>query len=155
VFFDDADREDYIAILERVITRMEWRCLSYCLMDNHLHLLLEIAQPNLGAGIQRLHGFYGSSFNERHGRTGHIFQGRFGSTLITSDEQLWWTIAYIVHNPVEAGLCKTAAGWRWSSHRAVLDEDVPAWLDRDQLLRCFAPAGGEPLQRYRQLTAGA
>jgi REP element-mobilizing transposase RayT len=155
IFRTDADREDYLAILERVIERLRWRCLTYCLMDNHIHLLVEIGEASLGAGMQRLHGLYAANFNQRHGRSGHLFQGRYGSTLVRSDPQLWWTIAYIVHNPVQAGLCRSPDAWPWSSHRAVIEDAGPGWLDRTRLLECFEDLGGAPRRRYRQLTAAA
>jgi putative transposase len=152
VFFDDDDRRDYLAILGDVVDRMRWHCLAYCLMDNHVHLLIEIDQPNLGRGIQRLHGLYGTTFNERHGRTGHVFQGRYGSTLMTSDAQLWWTISYIAHNPVKAGLCASPAQWQWGSHRCVLEGGAPPWLSIERLLMAFGGLDGDPRRHYAQLT---
>ena len=154
IFRGAADREDYLSILGRVIRRMRWHCLSYCLMTNHVHLLVETDEPTLPTGMQRLHGLYGQNFNERHGRTGHVFQGRYGNVPVTSDEQLWATIAYIVRNPVEAGLCDSADGWRWSSHAAVIGQAAPPWLDAARLLRCFEGAGGDPGLRYAELTTG-
>jgi REP element-mobilizing transposase RayT len=154
IFRDDLDREAYLAILGRVLERMRWDCLAYCLMDNHVHLLVEIAEASLAAGIQRLHGLYGRSFNERHGRTGHLFEGRYGSKLVTSDEQLWTTMAYIVRNPVSAGLCRSPEEWRWSSHAAAMSGGGPPWFDRAALLRCFEGVAGDPSCRYAELTVG-
>lgn len=132
---------------------MRWGCLAYCLMDNHVHLLVEIAEPSLGAGIQRAHGLYAATFNQRHGRSGHVFQGRYGSVLVTRDEQLWAAIAYVVRNPVEAGLCASPRDWPWSSHAAVLNGIGPPWLDPADVLRCFEAVGGDPRRRYAELTA--
>src|ERR687896_722074 len=83
VFIDDTDRRAYLTTLGRVTRWKRWRCLAYCLMPNHVHLLLETPQANLGAGMQYLHGSYANEFNERHGRFGHVFQGRYGSVLVT------------------------------------------------------------------------
>ena len=154
IFVDDADRRYYLAILAKVIERLAWRCLAYCLMDNHVHLLVEIEKPNLGRGIQRLHGCYGETFNERHGRTGHLFEGRYGSKLMTSDAQLWWAIAYIARNPVEAGLCGEPGEWRWSSHAAMCRGEVPRWLDVERALQIVGRAGGDPRKRYAELVGG-
>ena len=55
---------------------MSWRCLTYCLMGNHIHLLIETPKPNLRDGMQRFHGDYAQRFNRRHKRVGHVFQGR-------------------------------------------------------------------------------
>jgi REP element-mobilizing transposase RayT len=92
-----------------------WSLHAYCLMDNHVHLLIEIPRPNLADGIQYLHGTYAREFNKRHRRSGHLFQGRFGSVRIKRDEQLWTVTEYIAMNPVRAGLCTTPSEWPWSS----------------------------------------
>src|SRR5690242_13743227 len=79
IYLDDDDRRIYLWMLARVVLRQGWRCLAYCLMTNHVHLLLETPEPNLSHGMQQLHGGYALSFNARHGRIGHVFQGRYGA----------------------------------------------------------------------------
>ena len=155
LFRGDFDRRDYVAELSRVTIRMRWRLLAYCLMENHVHLLVETREPNLGRGIQRLHGAYASAFNRRHRHTGHVFEGRFGSRLVTSDEQLWGTIAYIAHNPVRAGMCDTPERHAWSSHALIARGEAPRWLDERRLLEHFAGLGGDdPRRRYLELIDG-
>jgi putative transposase len=70
------------------------------------------------------------------------------------DDHLWTTARYIMRNPVDAGLCKTAEEWRWSSHRDVLDGSTPAWLDRPRFLERFGTMGGEPCSVYRTMVDG-
>jgi putative transposase len=152
IYRDDVDRTTYLRMLGRVVIRQNWRCLAYCLMNNHVHLLLETPEPNLGAGMQRLHGRYAQTFNERHGHCGHVFQGRYGSVRITSDEQLWTVAAYIARNPVESGLCERSEHWPWSSHAAVLGRPSPHWLDVERLLWYFDPTGGDGRGRYGEFT---
>src|SRR5213082_2729696 len=96
IYLDDTDRRTYLFLLARVVLVKRWRCLAYCLMDNHLHLLVETPEANLGSGMQRLHSLYAQIHNERHGRCGHLFQDRFGSVRVLSDEQLWAVVAYVV-----------------------------------------------------------
>ena len=151
IYADDADRLRYLATLGRVTTRMEWRCLAYCLMGNHVHLLVETRSPNLGAGMHRLHGAYAQYFNRRHGHSGHLFQARFDAVPIANDPQLWMTAAYIARNPVDAGLCDTVADWPWSSHGALLARRPPCWLDWPRLLSYFGAHGGEGYRRYVDL----
>jgi len=148
IYLDELDRRIYLSLLGRVVFAKRWRCLAYCLMNNHVHLLIETSEPNLGAGIQRLHGRYAQTHNARHGRSGHLFQGRFGVTRVTSDEQLWTTVRYIVRNPVEGGMCSRPDDWPWSSHRATVRPPRPPWLDADRLLSYFEASGGPPLVRY-------
>jgi putative transposase len=80
-----------------------------------------------------------------------VFQGRYGSTRIETDNQLWTTVRYIARNPVEGGLVDAAHHWRWSSHRVVLGAGAPEWLDVGRLLSYLGSDGGPPLVRYREL----
>lgn len=114
IFVDDTDRYVYMAILSDVCARSEWLRLAHCLMDNHVHLLLETPLPNLSEGMRRLQWQYATRFNRRHDRSGHLFQGRYGAKRVASDEQLVAVTRYIAMNPVEAGLCETPERWTWS-----------------------------------------
>ena len=155
LFHDDVDRDGYLWLLGQVVARYRWRCLSHCLMDNHMHLLIETPEPNLGDGMQRLHGDFGRGFNRRHMRSGHVFQGRFGSNPVRDDEQLWTVAGYIATNPVEAGLCRSPEAWPWSSHAFVVGAmPAPTWLDLERLFERFESWGGEPRERYLDAVAG-
>jgi REP element-mobilizing transposase RayT len=114
IFLDDADRLAYLRLLARAVKHRRWALHAYCLMPNHVHLLLGTPQPNLGRGIQQLHGMYARDFNDRHGRSGHLFQGRYGAVLIQDDDQFEVVKAYIRLNPVSAGLCDAPDDWPWS-----------------------------------------
>ena len=110
IFWDDEDRLRYLKGLCDVVWRKRWRCLAYCLMDNHVHLLVQTPEANLGDGMQRLHGELRADVQRAARKVGHVFQGRYGSKLMRSDEQLWTTARYIPRNPVEAGLCRSGGG---------------------------------------------
>jgi REP element-mobilizing transposase RayT len=150
VFADDVDRRRYLALLERVVARAHWYCLAYCLMDNHVHLLIETPTANLGAGMQWFHGHYARRFNDRHGGVGHLFQGRYGAVRATSTSQLQAAAAYIACNPTEAGMCPTPDAWSWSSHAVALAGWLPRWLAFDRLVAYFGGDGGDPYHRYRR-----
>ena len=95
IFINDDDRQRYLVRLAKVVKYMSWHCLAYCLMGNHMHLLIETPNPNLGRGMQRLHGPYAQAFNRRHSGSGHVFGARFESKLVETDLQLWVTAGYI------------------------------------------------------------
>jgi putative transposase len=155
IFRDDADRRRYLLGLGRVVKWMSWRCLSYCLMGNHIHLVVETRRPTLSRGVQRLHGEYARTFNKRHERSGHLFEGRFRGGPIESDAHLWMTIRYIAHNPVEAGLCGAPEDWPWSSHAAIAAGISHPWLDTERLFSLLETYGGDPRQRYTSLVKGS
>lgn len=154
VFLTDLDRRAYLRSLANVVSTKRWICLAYCLMDNHIHLLLETPNANLSAGMQRLQSEYAQAFNARHQRSGHVFQGRYGAVRITTDGQLALTAAYIARNPVEAGRCRRPGDWPWSSYAAVMGGWTPSWLDSGRLLRIFDPERGAARDRYAEMSTG-
>src|SRR5687768_8730792 len=77
IFLDDEDRRRYLALLAAVTSHRRWLTMAYCLMDNHVHLLIETLEPNLGRGMHRLQGGFAQWFNKRHGTTGHVFERRY------------------------------------------------------------------------------
>ena len=127
-----------MSLLADVVTRHRWRCLAYCLMTNHVHLLLEPPEADLGRGMHRLNFRYAQWFNWRWDLNGHLFQGRFGSELVESEWHMLETSRYVVLNPVRAGLCGTAAQWPWSSFRAMTARSQPPdFLAVDDVLAYF------------------
>ena len=107
-------------------------------MTNHLHLVLETPDADLSSGMQWLHGAYGQAFNRRHGRRGHLFEGRYGATRARSDEQVCVAAGYVARNPVDAGLCRRPEDWPWSSFRETVQPGIAEWVDADRLLSFFA-----------------
>jgi putative transposase len=117
-FLTDADYEVFLSGLAVARHLDGLLCHAYCLMENHYHLLVETPRANLDDAIQRLNGTYAMRFNRHHERSGHVFQGRYGSKLITDDDYALTVVQYIAANPVQAGLCRRPEEWRWSSYAA-------------------------------------
>jgi putative transposase len=107
------DRRVFIALLGRIAGDLEWELLTWCLMGNHFHLVLETQHANLSAGMRRLNGLYAQWFNAWHDRRDHVFGRRFWSKRIESEAQLRDTAVYVINNPVRAGLCTDPWDWRW------------------------------------------
>ena len=148
IFLDDLDRQMYLHLLGGVSRRQEWACLAYCLMDNHMHALLQTPEPNLGAGMRRLNGTYAQVFNERYARSGHLFERRFNDRGIASVRSIVTVAAYIAANPVEAHLVATPEAWPWSSHAALAAGTEPRWLDAARLHALIEAEGGDATERY-------
>lgn len=147
IFADDEDRRVFLELLGKEISQQGWGCYAYCLMGNHYHLLIETPEPNLVAGMRRLNGVYTQAFNRRHGRVGHVFQGRYKSILVDRDSYGLELSRYIVLNPVRARMVKRVENWAWSSYRATVGEvAVPTWLDTDWVLGQLG--GRSPVQAY-------
>jgi REP element-mobilizing transposase RayT len=145
LFVDEEDFELYLRLAGEVVSEFGWICLSYCLMSNHMHLMIRTPEPNLGAGMQRLHGMYATAFNRRHDRQGHRFDRRYGSRRIKTDVQLKMVAKYIPLNPVTARLCERPEDWPWSSHGPTLAGTALPFVAADELAWFFGT-----LERYRR-----
>lgn len=151
IFGDDSDRELFLKILGQVVSRFNWLCHAYCLMDNHYHLLIETPEGNLSAGMRQLNGVYTQAFNRAHGRDGHLFKGRFKAILVEKESHLLELCRYVVLNPVRAGMVSVAQDYAWSSYLPTLGKTTkPALLTTDWLLGNFGSVRKEAQRRYRQ-----
>lgn len=149
VFRDDVDREEFLSVLGRTVSLYGWRLHAYVLMGNHYHLLVETPEPTLSRGMRDLNGVTTQRFNRRHGRTGHLFEGRFKAILVEREAHLLEVARYVVLNPVKAGLARSAAGWTWSSYKATAGlVEGPEWLDTGWTLEQFGRRPSEARRRY-------
>jgi putative transposase len=114
LFVDDSDRRGFIHLLALCAKTFDWNCHAYCLMSTHYHLVLSARQGDLSAGVQRLHSCHARGFNRRHLRYGALFAERFSARVIETEEYLYDACAYVLLNPVKAGLCTRADEWPWS-----------------------------------------
>jgi REP element-mobilizing transposase RayT len=152
LFLDDEDRAEYLSIWGAVARESGWRCLGYCLMDNHVHHLVETPKPNLGIGMQTAHGRYGRYFNKAYRHVGHVFENRYGATRAKNDGALWYFASYVVLNPVRAGMCDRPEDHPWSSHGAAIgDAPRPTWLDVPRLLEFYDTDGNGSPERYAHI----
>ena len=156
IFEDDRDRRTLLAILAHAVGRFDWRCLSFCLMGNHFHLLVRTPMPNLPRGMRCIKGGYAQAFNRRHDRVGHLFAERYKARLVQQDAHLLTVFAYIARNPVAAGICARPEAWPWSAHAALAGEtSAPGFLAVDEALAWFAPEANVGRARYRALVVDA
>ena len=120
VFFSDADYELYRDLLREACAREGVAVWSYCLMPNHVHLILTPKTPEgLGRALGKAHRRYSGFVNARNRVTGHLFQARF-SSVVMDEEHLMAAARYVAMNPVRARLVERAEDWPWSSVRAHL-----------------------------------
>lgn len=140
----------FLAILDQATTRFGWRCLAYCLMTNHYHLVVQMREPVASRALHHLNGNYARWFNRRYGFRGHLFQRRFHAAEIESDWHLLEACRYVVLNPVRAGLARQPAEWPWSSYRATVGlPSHSAQLALDDLLGFFGRRRRAAAEAYR------
>lgn len=154
IYRDATDRERFLETLALGCERYRWRALAYCLMTNHYHLLVQTPEANLARGMRHLNGVYAQRFNRRHGRGGHLFQGRYQAILVQEDEHLLAAVLYLVRNPLRARMCEQVGEWPWSSHAATIGLRPPGFLAVDRLLAYFGERRHEARARYLALVEG-
>lgn len=151
IYLDDEDRVLFLETLAKTIRKNHWRCLAYCLMTNHYHILIETIHGNLSDGMRDLNGIYSQLYNVRHGVTGHILQGRFAAFLIERETYLFEVARYIVLNPVRAGMAKFPQEYEWSSYRATIGSAMkPIFLDVHNLLKNFGKDYANAHRTYQE-----
>ncbi len=120
IFADDTDKEAFLDLLTRVNKKYNLICHAYCLMNNHYHLVIETPDGNLSAAMRQLNGVYTGTFNRRHQRSGHVFQGRYKAILVQKESYLLEVIRYVALNPIRAKIAKLPRDYAWSSYTATV-----------------------------------
>ncbi|HEY2541511.1 MAG TPA: transposase [Gaiellaceae bacterium] len=154
-FGDDRDRIEFVRHLSRVSAWDGFTCIAFCLMGNHHHLIVEVDDGALPPAMRALNLAYARAFNGRYGLRGHVQFDRYGSRRILGDDDLLRRYAYLANNPVEAGLCETAADWLWSSHAGTIGtQSAFPFVDPTRLFDAFRWTPGDrrdALRRYVDL----
>lgn len=156
-FFSDEDRSFYLFHLSRLLPRSDCALHAYCLMDNHVHLLLTAhVESGCGRLMKAIAQLYAQYINKNYGRSGYVWEGRYKSCLVQSEDYLLACYRYIEMNPVRAGLVRRPDEYRWSSYSAngrgemsslVTPHDQYAQLGRDAAERqaVYRDMFGSPL----------
>lgn len=111
------DFRSFKGLLNDVVVKYELVLHAWCVLDNHLHLVVQVPYANLSAAMQWLKGTYALRFNNRHGFRDHLFGPRFFARPITTDRDLVGVCEYVLANPSEAGIVELPEEWPWSSAR--------------------------------------
>ena len=114
LFENDADRTRYLDFLRKYQKDTGISILAYCLMENHVHLLVHDENDNLSAFMKKTGGSYAQYYNRKYDRAGHLFQDRYKSEPIRDEAYLLSAFRYILNNPQKAGIC-AAEEYPWSS----------------------------------------
>jgi putative transposase len=183
IFRDNRDRVHFCDLLGEMVDRFRVRLHAFVLMNNHYHLVVELTEPNLSRTGQWLNVSYSMWFNRRHGRSGHLFQGRFKSVVV---DPIQWGLElsrYVHLNPVRVGRLglgkvdrqKMRVGasrapdgretkerlaclrrYRWSSYRAYVGLGKrPEWLECDRILELGGGKKEERTRNYRDYVESA
>ena len=150
IFFDDTDRRALYSLLADGIAKHDHQIHAFCLMDNHVHLALQVHDIPLSKIIQNMAFRFARRMNSVLQRSGHLFQGRYKAVLVDSDRYLLELVRYIHSNPLRAGWRKLLTEYPWSSHRAYLHLDSLPWLSTDFILGILSDKPRTADARYRR-----
>ena len=121
IFEDDEDRKKLISILLRYKMKCGYNIFAYCLMGNHLHILLKIGSEPLEQVMRRIGVSYVYWYNKKYERVGYLFQDRFKSEPVDNDAYFLTVIRYIHQNPQKAGIVNKIAEYKWSSYNEYIN----------------------------------
>ena len=157
IYLTEDDRREYTSRLAETVNRFDWEMLSFVQMTNHVHHLFCTPQPNLSKGMQYLLSGYANYFQRRHGRTGHVFQGRFKGELI-EDESYYWAVSRYIHlNPLRVAtpLVDNLMDWPWSSFPGFADPGRRLeWVSYEKVLQSWQGGfGSSAMSSYLDFVA--
>lgn len=155
IFFDDSDRLQYLDYLIAATDRHDCPVHCYALMNNHIHLLVTPStDAALPKAMQSLNTRYVMHINRVWERTGTIWDGRYKTSLVDSDEYLTRVYQYIELNPVKDGYCKHPQDYIWSSHRFHALGELDRVVTAHRLYTLLGDTAPERQARYRRLFSG-
>ena len=122
IFEDEEDGFRFLETLSKYKEQCGYEIYAYCLMGNHVHILLKEGKENLTLVLKRIAGSYVSWYNWKYRRCGHLFQDRFKSEPVEDDAYFLTVIRYIHQNPIKAGICKNIDGYKFSSYNEYINK---------------------------------
>ena len=143
IFEEDEDYLKFLEVLRDYKQVCEFNLYAYCLMSNHVHLLLRTGKEDLGMVFRRIGARFVLWYNTKYGRTGHLFQDRYKSEPVDSDSYYLTVMRYIHQNPVKAGICTAPEEYRYSSYPNYFTSD--GLIDDDLIMEML---GVDEFHRY-------
>lgn len=154
IFLDDEDRDRFLHIISEKNKEKRWHIYAYCLMDNHVHLLINEGVDEIARIMQRINISYALYFNRKYKRVGHLLQDRYRSENIEDDSYMLAAVRYVHNNPVKARIVNDAALYRWSSYNSYLGKGCrdPVGIDKDTVLGMFSADENQAVKLFTEFS---
>jgi REP element-mobilizing transposase RayT/DNA-binding transcriptional regulator YiaG len=152
IFEDRNDKQRFLEGIKSKKKESSFILYAYCLMDNHVHLLLNTNNENLAEIMKSVTVRYASFYNWKYNRVGHVFQDRFKSEPVEDERYLLGVIRYIHNNPLKAGIVDSAADYEWSSLSNYIQLAGTPWLDVTYILGMFADEQSKALREFKKFS---
>ena len=151
IFKDEEDFVYYLSLIKETVDYYiydKYHIISYCLMDNHVHILIKIGEKPLGQFIGRINSKYAKYYNKKYNYIGHLFQDRYFSEIIESDAQMLETSRYIHLNPVRAKMVEKPENYEWSSYSMYIGNGKENFICSNRILSYFKNKNRELYKKY-------
>ena len=154
LFLDKEDKQRFIEILFSKKNEIGFSIYAYCLMDNHIHLIIREEKEDLSTIIKRINISYAFYFNQKNRRVGHLFQDRFKSEPIENDRYLLAVIRYVHNNPVKAGIVERPEEYAWSSYKQYIapPREQSGMVEVDFVLSMISEDRKEAIKEFKQFS---
>lgn len=152
IFHDDYDCKKFLDLILRYKIEKEMEVFAWCLMNNHVHLLLKEGNESVSLTMKRIGVSYATYYNNKYMTTGHLFQDRFRSENVETIRYLLTVTRYIHQNPVKAGIVAKNEEWRWSSCAGYYGKMAypKGLLDRHHILAMFSDKSFEAAEKFKE-----
>jgi len=147
IFLDREDRQRFLETLMRFKRASAFKIFGYCLMNNHIHILIQEGQEEIATVMKRVGISYVYWYNQKYERVGHLFQDRFKSEAVEDDRYLLVVLRYIHQNPLKAGMVSKLGNYEWSSYNSYLNGQDKL-VDPEFVLKLFSNSSEKALDQY-------
>ena len=155
VFLEPDDQKHYLGCLYHYKKKYGFELFAFCLMTNHVHLLIRVCDKSISKIMQSIAVGYSRWYNFKYRSSGHVWQGRFSASVVGDNEYLLTAMQYIEENPIRAGMVRDVGSYPFSSYKLNVRSDDSKLIDRDKN-EAFQSLGSSDVERclaYRQRMA--
>ncbi|WP_223701223.1 transposase [Sutcliffiella deserti] len=147
IFEEEHDKQRFLVTVAKYKKISNFELYSYCLMDNHIHLLMkESEEESISDALKRINSSYVYWYNAKYERCGHLFQERFKSENVETEDYFFTVLRYIHQNPIKAGLSNTVFEYKWTSFHEYFNQSCI--VDTEEVLQLFSPNRKTAMEIY-------
>lgn len=147
IFRDEEDYLVYLTILREALERYNGNLYCYCLMTNHVHLVIETSDIKVSEIMRRINLFYTKYFNNKYNLIGHLFQGRYFAELVEEDKYILEVSRYVHLNPIKANMVKKPEEYQWSSYAMYIGKEKEKLISSEKILSYFRKENSRELYK--------